>query len=369
MARLTKTTQPEPAKPRAKKLALLIASHNGELVLGNLLQSAINAGMDARDIYVVDDDSDDATYSIAKGIVGKSNVLKVRRSGKGLALSKASKKFRLSERYRWIHIADDDGGFSRDYFAVLRRELNTKYAAATGYVRSLPGPSVSQYRVFEYTVGQEVHRRFQALVHTVSVIPGPTSIFRADVFAKVNFANHALTEDFDVTLQIHRQKLGRIQFIPDAIAYTQDPRNLHDFVRQITRWNRGIMQGVLRHKIGRRRQRIDAYLSWQIIQNLLFFFSYFLIAPAVALLQHSSAVLAATFLYDVILLFGMAVLTSMRSGRWDVMSAFPLLYLYRWVTLYVFLRSFVEVVILRRFRITQGHWATEGRRYKQTVTL
>lgn len=364
---MTRATDQQPESK--KKLALLIASHNGELVLGNMLRSAINAGMDASDIYVVDDDSDDTTYSIAAGILGRKNVMKVRRSGKGLALSKAGKKFRLSERYRWVHIADDDGGFSRDYFAVLRRELRIKYAAATGYVRSLPGASVSQYRVFEYTVGQEVHRRFQALFHTVSVIPGPTSIFRGDIFAKVDFANHALTEDFDVTLQIHRQNLGRIQFIPDAIAYTQDPRNLHDFVRQITRWNRGIMQGVLRHKIGRKRQRIDAYLSWQIAQNLFFFFSYFLIAPIVAFIQHSSAVIAATFLYDVIVLLGMALLTSMRSGRWDVMSAFPILYFYRWVTLFVFLRSLIEVVVLRKFRITQGHWATEGRRYKQTVAL
>jgi cellulose synthase/poly-beta-1,6-N-acetylglucosamine synthase-like glycosyltransferase len=361
----------KPKKPVAPKtkLALLIAAHNEELVLASTLHSAIRAGMKPQDIYVVDDNSSDATSAIAKEILGRANVIKVRRSGKGLALTKAAKKFKLTKRYSWIHIADADGGFAPDYFPTFRKALRVKYAAATGFVRSLPGGTVSQYRVFEYTVGQEVHRRFQAFAHTVSVIPGPTSCFRADVFEKVNFANHALTEDFDVTLQLHRQRLGKVQFIPKAIAYTQDPRTTRDFVKQITRWNRGIMQGSLRHKIGRRGQRIDAYLTYQILQNLLFFVSYFVVIPYAAVVQHSVNVVASAFLYDVAVLFGMVALTAARAGRWDILSSYPQIYGLRWVTLWVFLRSFVEVVVLRKFQVTHGAWSTEGRRYKPTVTV
>ncbi|HSX32209.1 MAG TPA: glycosyltransferase family 2 protein [Candidatus Saccharimonadales bacterium] len=350
-------------------LALLIAAHNEELVLENTVRSAIRAGMKPADIYVVDDNSTDDTSKIAKSILGEDNILKVRRSGKGLALTKANKRFRLSKRYRWIHIADADGGFAKNYFAVFRSSLRSSYAAATGYVRSLPGSNVGQYRVFEYTVGQEIHRRFQAMANTVSVIPGPTSCFRADVFEKVNFANHSLTEDFDVTLQIHRLHLGRIQFIPRAMAYTQDPRTVGDFVKQISRWNRGIMQGFLRHKIGRRAQRIDAYLTYQVLQNLLFFVSYFIIIPYAAFARQSVDVVAGAFLYDLVVLFALVFLTAIRAGRYDILSSFPYIYMLRWITLMVFLRSFVEVMVLRRFRITHGAWATEGRRYKQTVSL
>jgi cellulose synthase/poly-beta-1,6-N-acetylglucosamine synthase-like glycosyltransferase len=356
-------------KARKATLALLIAAHDEELVIEQTITSAIRAGMKPQHIYVVDDNSSDKTGQLARSLLDDSNVIRVRRSGKGLAIAKAGKKFKLPERYRWIHVADADGGFAPDYFRVLRRELRVKYAAATGYVKSLPGGLVSQYRVFEYTIGLEIHRRFQSMTHTVPVIPGPTSCFRGDVFAQLNFANRSLTEDFDVTLQIHRRKFGKIQFIPEAVAYTQDPRNTRDFIKQTLRWNRGIMQGVQRHKIGRKAQRVDAYLSYQIAQNFLFFVNYCLIMPILALRYHTLAVAAQIFLFDVLLTYLMAILVAAKSKRWDVLSAFPLIYAYRWIVEFVFLRSFVEVIILKRFQITEGIWSTAQRRYKQAVRI
>ncbi|HSX30482.1 MAG TPA: glycosyltransferase family 2 protein [Candidatus Saccharimonadales bacterium] len=365
MTKLAK--QPKKRAVPKHQLALLIAGHNEKLVIEKTIRSAINAGMQPQHIYVVDDCSDDNTRALAAAIIGRDNTMRVRRSGKGLALTKASKKFHLVTRYRWIHIADADGGFAQDYFKIFRKSLRSEYAAATGYVRSLPGESVSQYRVVEYTIGMEIHRRFQALTHTVSVIPGPTSCFRSDVFAKVNFANKSLTEDFDVTLQIHRQKLGRVQFIPKAIAYTQDPRTLKDFTKQITRWNRGIMQGVTRHRIGLRPQRIDAYLSYQVMQNLLLFLNYFVLLPYMAIRHHSLDRVALAFLFDVAVMFMLTFLIALKTNRKDILSAFPQIYCYRWVTLGVFLRAFTEVVILRKFRVSEGSW--ENRRYKSAMTV
>jgi biofilm PGA synthesis N-glycosyltransferase PgaC len=354
----------ESIQARKPMLALLIAAHDEELVIEQTLRSAIRGGMNPEHIYVVDDNSSDNTSKIAKSIIGDSNVIKVQRSGKGLALTKASKHFKLTKRYRWIHIADADGGFAPDYFRVFRKRLRIKYAAATGYVRSLPAGPISQYRVFEYTIGLEIHRRFQALTHTVTVIPGPTSCFRADVFEKLNFANGSLTEDFDATLQIHRNKLGKIMFIPQAVAYTQDPKNMKDFIKQISRWYRGTLQGIRHYKIGRRMQRIDAYLSYQIFQNFLFFANYFVLVPFISIERHSMAILSEIFLFDVVLTWALAVAVATRTRRWDILSAFPFIYACRWVSMFVFMRSFVEVIILRRFQHTKGSWSTADRRYK-----
>lgn len=351
-----------------KMMALLIAAHNEELVIEQTLRSAIAAGMLPENIYVVDDNSTDTTSRIAKSIVGKNNVVRVRRSGKGLALTKAAKKFDLSTRYRWIHIADADGGFAPNYFVIFRSSLRIKYAAATGYIRSLPGSNISQFRVFEYTIGMELHRRFQALANTVSVIPGPTSCFRSDVFAHVDFANKSLTEDFDVTLQIHREKLGPIQFIPKAIAYTQDPNNLHDFIKQISRWNRGIAQGIKRHKIGKKTQRIDIYLSYQIMQNILFFLNYVVLIPYIAISRHSPNAIAAAFIFDCIITFILSLLVAMKTRRWDVLSSFPIVYALRWVIMVIFFKSFFEVFVLGKFKHTGGTWSTANRRYKMSLT-
>lgn len=287
--------------------------------------------------------------------------MKVHRSGKGLALSKGAKRFGLSKKYRWIHIADADGAFAPSYFRIFRRELDIKYAAATGYVRSLPGRRISEYRVYEYTVGMEVHRRMQALFNIVPVIPGPTSCFRWDVFKRVDFDNKSLTEDFDVTMQLHRRKLGNIQFIPEAIAYTQDPRTVRDYAKQITRWNRGGLQSMMKYGIGRHFSLLDAYLTYQILQNLFFFISYFIWVPYVAVTHRTGGVIAAAFITDVAITFTLTLYTALLSRRWDVLSAFPQVYLLRWLSLGVFLKAFVEVIILRKFRHAAGPW--ENRRY------
>lgn len=364
-----KRVTPRRTRKGKTMLALLIAAHNEELVIAQTIKSAIRAGMKAEHIYVVDDNSSDKTSEIAKSILGENNVIKVRRSGKGLALTKAAKRFGLARRYRWIHIADADGGFAPDYFPVFRRELRVKYAAATGYVRSLPGGSVSQYRVVEYTLGMEIQRRFQAATHTVTVIPGPTSCFRSDVFQQLNFANQSLTEDFDVTLQLHRNKLGRVQFIPAAVAYTQDPATIKDYIKQITRWNRGIMQGMHRHKIGLKPSRVDAYLVFQVFQNLLFFSSFFILLPILALSRDPANLVATTFLMDVAITLGIVVAVALKTRRWGILAAYPLIYWLRWVSLFVFMRAFFDVIIRRKYLVSEGVWGTSGRRYKSNIDL
>lgn len=341
-------------------LCLLIAAHNEEKVLGHTVRSAIQAGMKPEHIYIVNDNSSDQTGKIAKDLVGKQNYLRVRRSGKGLALTKAARRFKLTKRYRWIHLADADGAFSPDYFKVFRRELRRDFAAATGYIKSMPGSTVGQYRVMDYTVGMEIVRRFQSLMGVIAIIPGPTSCFRADVFKKVAFNTGSLAEDFDVTLQIHRQKLGPIQFIEEAVAYTQDPMSFRDFIRQIHRWNKGILQGIFRHRIGTKLSGIDAYLMYQLSLNLAMFVSYGIMLPIVAIDRGPLEIVSATFVIDVALTAIIVTLTAFKAKRWDILNAFPQLYAYRWVSLLVFIYSFIEVAVLGRHRnakhAKQGAW-------------
>lgn len=344
------------------KLALIIPAYNEEQVLEHTVQSAIAAGLDKKHIYIVDDYSSDTTSAIARRVVGDFNILRVGRSGKGRAIFKLYTGLKLTKRYDWIHIADADGEFDKNYFSELFKHLDLKNAAATGYVSSLPGGVVSKYRAFEYTIGMDLIRRFQAIAGVITIIPGPTSIFRSDVFEKLEFTHGVMCEDFDITLQLHRQKLGTIQFIPSAIARTQDPSNVRDFVKQITRWNRGVMQMFIKHKVGLKPGKVDAYLSYQIMQNLTFFLMYFVWVPLITIMTGNIAYLALSFLSDVILMLGFVLFASVRSGRKDIIPAFPFVYALRFVALGVFMKSFVEVIILRKYIITSGTWETVARR-------
>lgn len=350
-----------------RNIVLIIPAYNEATVIAHTIRTALKAGMDKRDIFVVDDNSSDKTRSIAISILGRKNVMTVERSGKGLAISKIVEANSLTKRYRWIHIADADGEFSPRYFTELRKNIRVKHAAATGYVASLPGGYISKYRVFEYTVGMDVIRRFQNMAKVITIIPGPTSVFRSDIFEKLDFGDSALCEDFDVTLQLHRKKLGSIQFIPSAVARTQDPATFKDYIKQISRWNRGVLQMFFKHRIGLRPSKVDAYLTYQVMQNLLFFMMYGVWIPLVTYFSGSLVYASLSFLTDITLFFGFTLFAASRAQRFDILNAFPVIYALRWVSLFIFMRSFVEVVFLGRYRHANGLWETVARRKQARV--
>lgn len=357
---------PEHASSPAQ-LALLLPAHNEELILEATIRSAIAAGQSIQDIYVVDDGSTDATSSIAVRLLGPGNVLSVERSGKALALRQAIDTFAIERRYVWLHVADADSVFSRDYFRHYRRKLDPKkYAVAVGFVQSLRGNWISTYRALTYTYSQQVTRRVQAKMGMISVFPGPITCFRTDIISHLEFGGTSLTEDFDITLQVHRKKLGKILFIPQAINYTQDPQTLSDFCKQNLRWQRGFFQGVKKYKIGLRGQRIDMSLGFQMLQNVLFLLQIFVILPWVLIATQNWMIIPVAIAADIIVNGFIAMFASVAAKRWNLIGALPYFYFLRWLEVAMYLIAFVEIMILRRFRTEIIGWATEGRRYKLT---
>jgi biofilm PGA synthesis N-glycosyltransferase PgaC len=353
---------------RRYKLALLIAAHNEELVIGATIKSAIRAGIKPRDIFVVDDNSSDQTAIIAANLLGASNVLTVKRSGKAKALRQAIDHFRLIKRYSWLHLADADGVFGPGYFRIFRKALtasNHEVVAVTGHIQSLRGGWISKYRVYEYSIGLEIIRRIQHWFGVIPVMPGPTSCFRSNIIDRLEFEVDSLTEDFDITLQIHRKKLGKILFVPQARTFTQDPKDLADYIKQIQRWYRGNFQCMQRHRIGLRLQRIDAYLTYLMTEQLIYLLEL-MAMPLVAWYYNSYRILAVSFLSDLAVLLGFTIWAAMLNRRKDIVAAFPLFYFLRYINLFIFVKAFFEVIVLRRFRSVSPGWATEGRRYQIT---
>lgn len=355
--------QRNPYSPK-KKLALLLPAHNEQLIIQATIKSAIKAGQKKENIFVVDDNSSDQTRRRAIELLGHKQVLSVERSGKALAVLKAIKHFKFEDRYTWLHIADADSVFGKDYFRLYRRKLNAKkYAVAVGFVQSLRGNWISKYRAFNYTYSQHVMRRFQSYFGMISVFPGPITCFRTDIIKHLDFESETITEDFDITLQFHRKKLGKIRFIPEAVNYTQDPQTLRDFCRQTARWQRGFFQGVTKYKIGRRAQAIDFSIGYQLLEMIIFLVQMFVLIPFIIVTTGKWQIIPVMFVLDMFILSIIAISTCAVTKRLSIISILPYFYFLRWLELAIFLKAFVEVVILRRFRSKIVGWETAGRRY------
>ncbi len=350
--------------PQPRQLALLLPAHNEELILEATIRSAIAAGQLAEDIYVVNDGSVDKTRSIATRLLGKKNVLNVKKSGKAMAVKKAIARFDIESRYTWLHVADADSIFSQDYFHHYRAKLDPqKYAVAVGFVQSLRGNWISTYRALTYTYSQQVTRRVQARLGMISVFPGPITCFRTDIISQLEFGGASLTEDFDITLQVHRKKLGKIVFIPKAVNYTQDPQSLSDFCKQNLRWQRGFFQGVKRHKIGLRGQRIDISLGFQMLQTVLFLLQIFVLLPYILITTHNWLILPVFIAADIIVNGTISLFASAVAKRWMLIGALPYFHFLRWIEIGIYVMAFVEVMLLGRFQDKTAGWSTAGRRY------
>ena len=350
---------------RKKKLALLLPAYNEELIIATTIESAVKAGQFIKDIYVVDDHSGDNTRKVAIALLGKDHVLTVHRSGKALAVQKAIKKFKIKKNYVWLHIADADSIFSPDYFRIYKKKLDPKkYAVAVGFVQSMRGNWISTYRALSYTYSQHVNRRIQHYTRTISVFPGPITCFRTDILNKLDFQTKSLTEDFDITLQIHRKKLGRIVFIPKAINYTQDPQTLSDFIKQNLRWQRGLFQGLKKYKIGRQLHLIDLGVGYQLLLVLVYLFQLTVILPMIIIMTGNWMLIPALVAADFVVNSIIALASSAVIKRWNLLGAMPYFYFLRWLELGIFLQAFVEVIILKKFQSDEEKgWDTNGRRY------
>lgn len=356
-----------PLKQSKRKLALLLPGHNEELIIETTIKSAIAAGQSKIDIYVVDDCSSDETRVKALAALGPDHVLSVGRSGKALAVQKAIKHFKLAERYEWVHVADADSVFGADYFRIYKKNLDAdKYVVALGFVQSLRGNWISKYRAFTYTYSQHVYRRFQSYLGMISVFPGPITCFNTRILDQLDFDSDSLTEDFDITLQVHRKKLGKIKFIPRAVNYTQDPQTLDDFIKQNLRWQRGFWQGMLKYRIGSKLQPVDIGIMYQMMELVFYLTQMFAVLPYVLITTGRWEYIPAIFLADFAVVGVIALLSAAGTRRWSMLWSLFYFYILRLLELGIFCQAFIEVVILRKYRTKSAvkGWSVAGRRYK-----
>src|SRR5690606_10987988 len=175
------------------------------------------AGISKEDIFLADDSSTDKTHELAIKLLGVTQVLHVDRAGKALALKQAIDYFQLIDKYEWVQIIDADSIFSPDYFTEIKKHFKPGVAAVCGQVKSLQNNWITSYRALEYTIFQDFYRTLQSKFNMVGVMPGPATCFRSSTLEKLDFSNDTLTEDFDMTIQVHHQKLGRIVYESAAL--------------------------------------------------------------------------------------------------------------------------------------------------------
>lgn len=233
--------------PKKHTLCVVIPAYNEEAVIAASL-NALTKIIPKEHIYLVSDGSNDTTVAIARKHI--PNVLGLRKNrGKATALKQLLDKHNLPNRYKYTLFTDADSRLSPKFLQEVKQYMRQKPACIVGTVASHRHGMISAYRTYEYSLSQRVYKQAQHTLGTILVAPGCASLYRGDVLSKLDFTHNTLTEDFDLTLQIHVNKLGKIVYVPQARVTTQDPSTLLDYWRQILRWATGTWQNIFLHRL------------------------------------------------------------------------------------------------------------------------
>jgi biofilm PGA synthesis N-glycosyltransferase PgaC len=239
-------------------VAIVIAAHNEQLVIEKTLDSA-SAQVPIDQVYVASDGSTDSTAEIAAGRGAHVLELSPNR-GKAGAIVAAIEHFALAEHYDVVMLLDADTVLTEDYLSSgLPMFDDPGVVAVAGQASSILSPApptlmgkiLVTYRERVYLAVQYLLKYGQAAraVNVVSIVPGFASMYRTAVLGFIDIDAPGLSiEDYNMTFEIHAKSLGRIAFRPgSAVALTQDPDRLGDYVTQVGRWSLGFWQTLLRH--------------------------------------------------------------------------------------------------------------------------
>ena len=236
---------------RCEMVSVIVPCYNEEDVIIASLKGLISQTYPYIEIIVVDDGSKDRTYDLAKKFEYKESI----KSLKVLTKENAGKSKALNfgiEKAQGTLICSVDADSKLDPNAIeflVQHFKDPQIAAVAGSVHVINTDSfLTKLQALEYIQGLNMVKNAQALVKLVNIIPGPIGMFRKEAIKEVGYYSHdTFAEDCDITLALIA-KGYKIDFEPDAIAYTEAPEHLLELLKQRYRWTRGILQAIKKNK-------------------------------------------------------------------------------------------------------------------------
>ncbi len=352
-----------------RSVAVIVAAYNEEKVIEKTIRSLLASSYaGSLEIVVVDDGSKDNTVGVVEMLSKESpRILLVRQenAGKSAALN-AGIRHTAAEI---VITLDADTVFVPDTIAKLVRHFSDKKIGAVAGNAKVGNRMniMTRWQALEYITSQNLDRRAFSQLNCITVVPGAIGAWRRLlVLQSGGFNNSTLAEDADLTIAIRRQGYSTV-YEDGAIAYTEAPQTVRDFLTQRYRWMFGTLQVAWKHKDALFRKRYGT-LGFVALPNIIIFQVVFpLISPIMDLLMLASLLNAAIarlahpaqFTPDVLLanlfFYALFLATDFLSGllafflepqedKRLLVNLFPQRFFYRQLLYYVAIKSFFASV-------------------------
>jgi cellulose synthase/poly-beta-1,6-N-acetylglucosamine synthase-like glycosyltransferase len=372
--------------PLTPPISLLVPAHNEEVNIAESVRSLLMLNYPEFEVIVVNDGSTDGTLRV---LVERFGLRAVPRSFEYAVPCRPIRAVYESAEVPNLVVVDKENGGKADalnaglnlalypLFCAIDADSVLEADALLRVVRPFvedPGVTVATGGVIRIANGCEVRagrvvavhppRRFLPLVQTVEylrsflfgrmgwsalngllIISGAFGLFdkRAAILAG-GYAPDTVGEDMELVVRMHRRLAERgipyrVRFVPDPVCWTEVPERLRVLRRQRTRWHRGLIDTLWRHRamLGRRRYgaaglvAMPAFLLFEMLGPVVELSGY-LVVPASALLGILDAgflliFLTLAVLYGILLSVSAVLLEDMAYRRYPRLRDLVLLVL------------------------------------------
>lgn len=231
-------------------VSIIVPAYNEEVNAVNTVTNLLQQDYPSLEIIFVDDGSKDDTFKKISAVFNDHPQVKVftkPNGGKASALN-----FGIApSNCEYVICIDADTQLKHDAVTQLMKyfSLSKSIGAVAGNVKVGNVKNVlTRWQSIEYITAQNFDRRAFDLINGITVVPGAIGAFKKEAIEKAGeFTTDTLAEDCDLTIRVLRAGYT-VRNCTEAIAVTEAPETLKQFMKQRFRWSYGIMQSFWKNR-------------------------------------------------------------------------------------------------------------------------
>jgi len=269
------------------EVCIIVPCFNEEKTIANTIHSLLNLDYpeDKLEIIIIDDGSTDRTYKRAENLLKYPQVKLFRKEngGKWTALNYGLEKTKAE----FVGCLDSDSFVSPQALKLIMAYfVDNEIMVVTPSIKvSNPKNILERVQRIEYLSGIFL-RKSLTFLDSLTVTPGPFSIYRRNVFADIGlFKEGHHTEDMEMAMRLQSRNY-RIANAPEACVYTVSPSSFKALYLQRQRWYGGFVKNVWDYRrifLNKKYEDLGLFiLPMAIISIIIFiiamFYSFFILA-------------------------------------------------------------------------------------------
>jgi cellulose synthase/poly-beta-1,6-N-acetylglucosamine synthase-like glycosyltransferase/spore germination protein YaaH/peptidoglycan/xylan/chitin deacetylase (PgdA/CDA1 family) len=252
-------------------VSIIVPAYNEEVNAVNAVNKLLKSTYPNYNIIFVDDGSKDTTYDkVAAAFAGNSRIKVFTKpnGGKASALNYGI----MQTDAEYVLCIDADTHLLPDALEVLVRHfIDEKVGAVAGNVKvGNERNMLTRWQNIEYITSQNFDRNAFAAINAITVVPGAIGAFRKKAIEEAGgFTSDTFAEDCDLTIRMLRAGY-LIKNENKAIALTEAPETLTQFLKQRFRWSFGVLQSFWKNRDALFNKDYGS-LGWVALPNILVF--------------------------------------------------------------------------------------------------